>query len=62
MWKEPLYFEYYERFIEIGKLMKLKNGVKLVDIVPNVNGFNLYGDRIISLQIIKDYRKSLKSN
>jgi len=42
--------------------MKLKYGAKLVDIVPDVNGFNLYGDRISSLQIIKDFRKSLKSN
>ncbi len=44
IWKEIRAYEYYERFIELGKLFKRKYGDKMIDLVPNVNGNYLYGD------------------
>ena len=61
IWKEILCYEYYERFIEIGKLLKEKYGNRMIDFVPDVNGLHLYGDRIHSLHLIEDFRKELRA-
>ena len=62
VWKEIRVYEYYERFIEIGKLFKEKYGKRMIDIVPDVNGVYLYGDDSHSFQLIEDFRKELRAN
>ena len=34
IWKEPLIYEYYERFIDIGKMLQEKYGNRMEDLVP----------------------------
>ena len=62
VWKEIRVYEYYERFIEIGKLFKEKYGKRMIDIVPDVNGVYLYGDDSRAGQLIDDFRKELRAN
>ena len=62
VWKEIRVYEYYERFIKIGKLFQEKYGNKMIDIVPDVNGVYLYGDDSRADQIIEDFRKELRAN
>jgi hypothetical protein len=42
IWKEILTYQYYERFIEIGKIFKQKYGDRMIDLVPDVDGYYLY--------------------
>jgi hypothetical protein len=60
--KEILAYEYYNRFIEIGKLLKQKYGDNMIDLVPDVDGYYLYGDSIHSYNLIKKFRKRLRSD
>lgn len=62
VWKEIRVYEYYDRYIEIGKLFKEKYGNRVADIVPDVNGVYLYGDDSRADQIIEDFRKELRAN
>ena len=62
IWREIRLYEYYERFIEIGKLFKKKYGKRMIDIVPDVNGVYLYGDDSRAGQMIEDFRKELRAN
>jgi len=62
IWKEILVYEYYDRFIEIGNLLKQKYGDRMIDLVPDVDGYKLYGDRLHSLDLIKNFRKGLRTN
>lgn len=62
IWKEIRAYEYYERFIELGKLLKQKYGDRMIDLVPDVSGFYLYGDKISSINLIKNFRNKLRSN
>jgi hypothetical protein len=36
--KEERYYEYYNRFIEIGNILKEKYGDKMIDLVPDEYG------------------------
>lgn len=60
IWKEPLLYEYYERFIDIGKVLQEKYGNRMKDLVPPDNRSSLYGDRLSSIDRVKEFRKSLK--
>lgn len=62
VWKEIRVYEYYDRFIEIGKLFKEKYGKRMVDLVPEVDGLYLYGDSCSSVQLIDEFRAELRSN
>lgn len=62
IWREIRAYEYYNRFIEIGKLLKLKYGNKMIDLTPPDYGLYLYGDSISSIGIIEDFRKTLRVN
>ena len=62
VWKEIRVYEYYDRFIEIGKLFKKKYGKRMVDLVPEVDGLYLYGDSCSSVQLIDEFRAELRSN
>ena len=61
IWKEIRGYEYYERFVELGKLLKQKYGNKMIDLVPEVDGFYLYGDRLSSPKIVNDFRRGLRT-
>lgn len=60
VWEEIRYYEYYDRFIELGKLLKRKYGDKMIDFVPDTSSFDLYGDRMSAPYQIKRFRKSLR--
>jgi hypothetical protein len=34
----------------------------MIDLVPDVDGYKLYGDRLHSLDLIKNFRKGLRTN
>ena len=59
VWKEPLLYEYYERFIDIGKILQEKYGSRMKDLVPPDNGSWLYGDRLSSIDRVREFRESL---
>lgn len=60
IWKEIRTYEYYDRFIELGKLFEEKYGDKMIDLVPDVDGLYLYGDRMHSPTLVKNFRKELR--
>ena len=62
VWKEIRVYEYYDRFIEIGKIFNKKYGKRMVDIVPEVDGLYLYGDSCSSVQLIDEFRAELRAN
>ncbi|MBK0403067.1 hypothetical protein I5M27_08715 [Adhaeribacter sp. BT258] len=63
IWQEPMLFEGYERFMEIGNLMKEKYGVRMVDLIPDQTAeLFLYGDKLKAPAIIAAYRISLKKS
>jgi hypothetical protein len=61
IWKEERYYEYYNRFIEIGNLLKDKYGDNMIDLVPGVYGACLFGDNYRAVGLIEDYRKGLRN-
>ena len=62
IWREIRTYEYYERFIELGKLLKQKYGDKMIDLVPEVGPLYLYGDVISSIKTVEDFRRGLCTN
>ncbi|MDR0811634.1 MAG: hypothetical protein LBN23_05120 [Paludibacter sp.] len=60
VWKEMLSYEYYDRFIELGELLKQKYGARMIDFVPPVNSFHLYGDKCSASGKIENFRKNLR--
>lgn len=60
VWKEICPYEYYQRFTEIGTILKEKYGSRMKDLVPPENGCYLYGDSIHSVKIIENFRQSLE--
>ncbi|MGB3344537.1 MAG: hypothetical protein WBA61_11535 [Aequorivita sp.] len=60
IWKEPLMYEYYERFIEIGKILQDKYGKRMKDLVPPEYQAWLLGDRSSAPKKIREFRESLK--
>jgi uncharacterized protein (DUF169 family) len=61
IWEEIIAYEYYSRFLELGALFKKKYGSKMIDFIPNVDGYLLWGDKISAPKKIEDFRNSLKS-
>lgn len=63
IWREPMVWEGYERFMEIGLILKEKYGNKLVDLIPDETAETfLYGDKLQAPTIIKEFRRQLRSN
>ena len=60
IWKEPLLYEYYDRFIEIGKMLKEKYGNSMQDLVPPEYQGWLLGDKLSAEKSIEAFRNSLK--
>lgn len=61
IWKEICAYEYYERFMELGKLLKEKYGYRMVDLIPDVDGYSLYGDRASSMYQVEKFREELRT-
>lgn len=63
IWKEIALYEGYERYLEVGELLKQKYGTKLKDFIPTERSeLYLYGDRFCSVNEVKKFRKSLTKN
>ncbi len=60
IWEEIIGYEYYSRFIGLGKLFKQKYGSRLHDFIEEKSVY-LYGDSISAFKIIDEFRNSLKS-
>ncbi len=60
LFKEPAFFECYERFIEIAKIMKEKYGDKFWGMTPSERSWlDLYGDRIAAPSMLKNFHIEL---
>lgn len=63
IWKEMRIYEYYDRYFEIGKLLKLKYKDNIIDFIPpdEVDRVYFYGDCGNStINKIDNFRKKLK--
>ena len=60
LWTEILIYEHYERYLEVGKILKEKYKKKLKDFIPDSSIlFDLYGDCGESIQMVAEFRKSI---
>lgn len=58
--KEESWFEYYERFIEVAKLLKLRYGGLILDLKPTeASWLDLFGDRLSAPSIIDRARQDI---
>ncbi len=62
IWRELMYFEYYDRYIEFAKILKQKYGSRMTDLETDDFVPWMYGDCSLSeIQKVKEFRKSLKN-
>ena len=59
IWRENSAFEYYPRFIEIGKILKEKYGERLIDFKPEEYSWLLGGDSSSAFRKVDEFRKTL---
>ena len=60
IWSELMFFEYYERYIEIAKILKQKYGSRMTDLLIDDFVPWMYGDCTLSeIRKVKDFRKTL---
>lgn len=62
IWRELVGYEYYDQFINLGKKFKKKYGDKMIDFVPDVGDYYIYGDKFKSIGLVKDFRENLRTN
>jgi hypothetical protein len=62
IFREEITFEYFERFIEVGNLLKEKYHNKIIDFKLNVNGYLLYGDSLSAFFHVESFIKSILGN
>lgn len=61
VWREPMVWEGYGRFLEIGRILKEKYGARLVDLVPDETAETfLYGDKLQAPGLIAAFRVQLR--
>lgn len=61
IWREPAIYESYQRFIEIGTILKQKFGTRLQDFIPTDRSKPyLYGDKAIAIILVEEFRKKLQ--
>jgi len=46
----------------VGKILKEKYGDKMIDLVPDVDGYQLYGDRYSGIVKVEKFRIGLRGN
>ena len=61
VWREPMAYEYYGRYLEIGRLLKNKYGDRLVDFETEYTTY-LGGDCLSAFDEVRKFRKSLKGS
>lgn len=59
IWDEIVGYEYYKRYIELGKMFKRKYKSRMIDFIPEKSQY-LEGDSISAYKTIEDFRDSLK--
>ena len=60
IFREPVIYEGYERFIEVAKLLRARYGSALRDLIPTQQSWTyLYGDRLSAPRIIEEARKEI---
>jgi hypothetical protein len=60
LWREPGFYEDYERFEEVAEILFAKYGERLQDLVPTrASHYSQYGDRIGAPYRIKKFREAL---
>jgi|SRR5690606_13632077 len=63
LWRELLFYEYFDRYIEIAKMLKQKYGSRMTDLIPDDFVPWMYGDCSYSeIQSVHKLRKSLNDN
>jgi hypothetical protein len=60
IWREIRAYEYFPRFIDLGKLLKQKYGAHMVDLVPHISTCDLYGDDFLGPDRVLAFRRSLR--
>ena len=61
IWREPAFYEGYERFVEVFEILRQRYGARLREVRPTeVSGTYLYGDRLSSPRIIQDLNAGLR--
>lgn len=62
VWREPAYYENYTRFEEIARVLTLKYGARLADLVPTeTSELFLYGDRVSAPEYVRRIRERLRA-
>lgn len=62
IWREPAFYEGYERFIEVASILIQKYGSRLKDLVPSKNSeMFLYGDHAVSINLIEKCREKIRT-
>jgi hypothetical protein len=62
IFREPVIYEGYERFIEVAQLLRARYGTALADLIPtDASKAYLYGDRLSSPGTVEDARKRIFS-
>lgn len=59
IWREKMEFRYLIRLIEIIEIFELRYGASLRDVVPNVSGYNLYGQSPSAMKKLEHIRLNL---
>lgn len=62
IFREEISFEYFERFIEVGNLLKEKYHNQIVDFKLEVNGYLLYGDSVKAFFYVEQFLRTVKGN
>ena len=60
LWREVRSFEYYPRYLELGKILKEKYGERLIDFEAKYT-VHLGGDKLSAFDIVRKFRKSLSN-
>lgn len=61
LWKEPSYFECYDRYLEVGQILLKKYGSRLKDFVPTeASKYHLFGDTTRACLEVDYFRENLR--
>lgn len=62
LWREPAYYECYQRFLDVIDILVAKYGARLHDLVPTeASWLYLYGDRLSASNIVDTARARLRN-
>lgn len=63
LWREPAFYEGYERYLEVVEMLSQKYGHRLLDLVPTqASELFLYGDMLAAPRIVEKCRARLRSS